>query len=362
MAGDADRPPRDPDPALAAGGAAALLPVSVITGFLGSGKTTLLGRLLAHPGMGETAVLVNEFGEVGIDHLLLRKIDEDVVLLNSGCLCCAVRDDLVETLDELMAKRKTGQVPPFARVVVETTGLADPAPILHTLISDPALIRSYRLLTLVATLDAVHIGRQLDEHPEAAKQAAMADRLVMTKTDLARGAALASVRRRLRRLNPGAPCFEASLESGPAPGDLFDIGFSLTGKTADVRRWLEAEAHAERGGGHAPDGERHDERVGSFCLTFDAPVEWDDLVEWLKLLLASRGEELLRLKGILNIAGRSNPVVIQGVQHVFYPPAELPAWPDRDRRSRIVFITRDLSRAAVEASLSAFLGQAPRPA
>ncbi len=318
------------------------IPVSIITGFLGSGKTTLLRRLLGDPRMGMTAVLVNEFGEVGLDHLLLRKVDEDIVLLNSGCLCCSVRDDLVETLDDLSAKRRARSIPDFTRAVIETTGLADPAPVIHTLVSDPSLTVAYRLAGMVTTVDASHGEGQLDQFPEAVKQAAMSDRLVITKTDLADAGAVAHLRTRLAALAPAAVTFDATLERGPGPDALFDCGaYTADGKIADVRGWLNSEADA------APSAHRHDDRIGTFCLTADDPLDWTAFTQWLALLLANRGEQLLRIKGLINVAGRARPVVIHGVQHVFYPPSELGDWPDSDHRSRIVFITRDLPLSAL---------------
>ncbi|MGD0023148.1 MAG: GTP-binding protein [Xanthobacteraceae bacterium] len=338
---------------------AELVPISIITGFLGSGKTTLLRRLLADPRMGTTAVLVNEFGEVGLDHLLLRKVDEEIVLLNSGCLCCGVRDDLVETLDDLRTKRRSGAIPDFTRVVIETTGLADPAPIIHTLVSEASLIPEYGLMGLVATVDASHGEGQLDRFAEAVKQAAMSDRLVITKTDLTDNGALTRLRSRLAALSPGAAIFDATLGAGPGPHELFDsAAFSADGKIADVRRWLDSELDSavsvpscvgeggKQGGLHEP--HRHDDRIGTFCLTADEPLDWTAFTQWLALLLANRGEQLLRIKGLINVAGRARPVVIHGVQHVFYPPGELDDWPDADRRSRIVFITRDLSCGALD--------------
>lgn len=327
----------------------ALIPISIITGFLGSGKTTLLRRLLADPRMEATAVLVNEFGEVGLDHLLLRKVDEDIVLLNSGCLCCSVRDDLVETLDDMQAKRASGILPEFTRVVIETTGLADPAPIIHTLLTDTSLTTAYCATGMVATVDAVHGEGQLDSHPESVKQAAMADRLVLTKTDLAEPAAVERLCRRLEGLSPSAALFKATLEAGPSPGMLFDSHpFNSGGKIADVERWLHGQSNAEVGRDHTHDANRHDDRISTFCLTAAAPLDWRRFTEWLALLLTNRGEQVLRVKGLLNIAGRAKPVVIHGVQHVFYPPGELDRWPDDDHRSRIVFITRDLPGEALE--------------
>jgi G3E family GTPase len=330
-------------------GSVALIPITIITGFLGSGKTTLLRRLLADPRMGTTAVLVNEFGEVGLDHLLLRKVDEDIVLLNSGCLCCSVRDDLVEALDDMQAKRASGVLPQFTRVVIETTGLANPAPIIHTLLTDVSLTPAYCATGMVTTVDAVHGEGQLDSHPESIKQAAMADRIVLTKTDLAEPADLRRLRRRLKDLSPSAALFEASLESGPGPDMLFDSHpFNAGGKIADVEHWLHGEDKAKGVHDHAHDANRHDDRISTFCLTAAAPLDWNRFTEWLALLLTNRGEQILRVKGLLNVAGRSKPVVIHGVQHVFYPPGELESWPPRDRLSRLVFITRDLPGHGLE--------------
>jgi G3E family GTPase len=332
------------------------VPVSVLTGFLGSGKTTLLRSLLAHPDMRDTAVLVNEFGEAGLDHLLVREVTEDVVLLGSGCLCCAVRDDLVSTLTDLDALRKSGAAPGFSRVVIETTGLADPAPIVHTLIGERRLRNDYRLTGLVATIDGVLGDSELDVHLEAVKQAAMADRLVVTKCDLAPASRIETLRARLSRLNPAARMFRSSLGNFPGPSLLFDpppvhAGFEDLDRTIGAgssnTAWRDASSHGP-----------HDERIGTFVIRMRQPVAWDSFVEWLELLLSSRGENLLRVKGLLNVAGNPRPVVIQGVQHMFYPPEELAAWPGADRRSCLVFITRDFTRRAVETSLKQVLGEA----
>jgi G3E family GTPase len=333
------------------------IPVSVITGFLGSGKTTLLNHLLSHPAMGETAVLINEFGEIGLDHLLVRQISEDIVLLNSGCLCCTVRGDLVDSLRELFLKRGRGEVPEFRRTVVETTGLADPAPIIHTLMTDPVLGKRYRLDGIVTTVDAVLGSAQLDTHPEPIKQAAVADRLVLTKTDIATDAAVDALRARLGAINPSAPVIVA-VNGAAEPDALFDCGlFDPKTKVPDVAGWLNEEAYAEAGGHHHPhDVNRHDDRISAFCMTIDAPIEWDAFAQWLEMLLATRGENLLRIKGILNVAGEAKPVAIHGVQHVFHPPATLSQWPDEERRSRIVFITRDLGRQAIEDTFRAVYG------
>jgi G3E family GTPase len=328
-------------------------PVSVITGFLGSGKTTLLNRLLRDPALRGAAVIVNEFGEIGLDHLLVEAALEDAVLLRSGCICCTVRGDLVDTLDSLDARRTAGAIPGFDRVLVETTGLADPAPILQTLMSDASLTPRYRLGAVVATVDAVNAPDQLARFTEAVKQVAVADRLVVTKTDLAGAAEIDAVVARVRALNPAAPLARLPDEA-VAPDQLFPATpFDPSGKPPDVQRWLGEPLHAHG----ARDVNRHGADVRAFCLTRDAPVPWDALKAWLESVASLRGADLLRLKGIVNVAGETRPIVIHGVQHVFHPPTRLAAWPDADRRTRIVFITRNLDAAPLEAALDAFIAR-----
>jgi len=340
------------------------LAVSVLTGFLGSGKTTLLRHLLAHPAMEETAVIVNEFGEIGLDHLLVEKATEDTVLLNSGCLCCTVRGDLVEGMRDLFKRRVKGEVPPFQRLVIETTGLADPAPILQTIMSDPLLSERFRLDGVIATVDAVNGAATLDRQPESVKQAAVADRLLVTKSDLvgagAGDAGLAPLEQRLRALNPAAPIHRV-IQGEIEPGLLFNAGlYDPSTKTSDVRRWLKAEAyadphehsHAHDHGHH--DVNRHDESIRAFCLTYEQPIDWDRFNDWVEMLITLYGANILRIKGILKVAGVEEPIVIHGVQHVFHPPARLAAWPDDERASRIVFIVRDLKPEMFEHTLKAF--------
>jgi G3E family GTPase len=319
------------------------LPVSLITGFLGSGKTTLLNRLLRDPAMADSAVIVNEFGEIGLDHLLMERIDGETVLMASGCLCCTVRSDLEKTLRELDWKRRDGTVPPFQRVLVETTGLADPAPILQLLLNHPFVGASYRLDAVVATVDTLHAMRQLDEHAESVKQVALADRLVLTKGDLA-AADDEALAVRLRALNPAAPQHHA-VNGAIAADRLFGAAlYDPARRAPDARAWLQAEAYAhdDEHHDHAHDVNRHDARIAAFCMVEDQPIDWDRFHRWLGQLRAERGQDLLRVKGILNLAGEATPVAIHGVHHVFHPPVQLADWPDADRRSRIVFITRDL--------------------
>ena len=333
------------------------LAVSVLTGFLGSGKTTLLRHLLAHPAMEETAVIVNEFGEIGLDHLLVRQATEDTVLLNSGCLCCTVRGDLVTGMRDLYKRRVKGEVPAFQRLVIETTGLADPAPILQTIMTDPLLAERFRLDGVITTVDAVVGAATLDRQMESVKQAAVADRILLTKSDLAAAPSRAALEARLRALNPAAPIHHV-VQGEIEPALLFNAGlYDPTTKTADVQAWLKADVYtADRhhGHDHHHDVNRHDERIRAFCLTYDKPLDWDRFNSWIEMLITLHGGNILRIKGLLNIEGSGEPIVIHGVQHVFHPPARLEAWPDADRNSKIVFIVRDLKPEMFERTLKAF--------
>jgi len=340
--------------------------LSVLTGFLGAGKTTLLNRLLKDPALADTAVIINEFGEIGVDHLLVEQVDDGVVLLTTGCLCCTMRGDLVEALERLTRNLDNGRAT-FSRVVIETTGLADPAPVLHTTMVHPYLVLRYRLDGVIAVVDAVNGADTLERHPEAVKQAAVADRIVLTKADLVgadRAFALHTLMQRLWSLNPAAPILDAAAGEAVA-ARLFDCGlYDPATKTPDVRRWLAAEAYADASGAdphgaHAHDPNRHDAHIRAFCLSTDAAIPASAFEMFLELIRSMHGPKLLRMKGIVKIAETPDtPVVVHAVQHLMHPLARLPAWPDADARTRMVFIVRDIDPRTISELFDAFLGAA----
>jgi len=337
-------------------------PVGIITGFLGSGKTTLLNRLLQDARMAGAAVIINEFGEIALDHLLVTTPAENMVLLRGGCLCCTVRGDLVETLVDLWRKRERGEVPPFDRVLVETTGLADPVPILRTLATDEDIAPRFLPGTVVTLVDGVNGDAQLDAYSESVKQAAVSDVLLVSKSDIAGDVALSRLVSRLARLNPGAR-IERAIRGEIDAGTLFGDGeWDPAAHGPEVERWLSAETAAGVGdhdhADQAHDAERHDDRIRTFALRRDAPASAAGLTAWLNMLAGLRGANLLRVKGLVNVEGR--PVVVQAVQSVLHEPRVLERWPSADHSTRIVFITRDLEQAEIEPTLALFDLHAPR--
>ena len=391
-----------------------LVPVNVVTGFLGSGKTTLLRRLLASPRLASCAVLVNEFGEVGLDHHLLEPVTGSMVLLDNGCVCCAVRDDLRSALLDLHGRRERGEVPRYDRVVIESSGLADPAPIMHTLTADPVLRHHYRPGAVVAVVEALHGSAQLDRYPESVKQAALADRMVLTKTDLAEPEASRILERRLRAMNPAAPIRRAAAPAEGAVADggakdgafdavalLMDDVHHAQARQTEAEGWLGLDrgsteggstergapqgatarpgaasgagevpastASAAGGGGLAPaehPPHDHTDDVTSFRIETEEPVDWTVFGIWLGMLLHRHGEDILRVKGIVDVPELDGPVLLNAVQHTVHPPTHLPEWPRTWERkaeggaprrgTRIVFIVRGLERERIERSLAAF--------
>ncbi len=343
------------------------IPVSVLTGFLGAGKTTLLNRLLGAPELADTAVIINEFGDVAIDHLLVEQSTDGVIELSGGCLCCSVRGDLVETLAGLVDRLQTGRIAALKRVVIETTGLADPAPVLQAVMAHPVLVQAYRLDGVVTLVDAVNGCSVLDGHVEAVRQVAVADRLVITKTDLAGEAAVRLLEARLRRLNPSAALLRSPAAS---PGALLDAGlYDPSTKSADVRRWLGRPAapgyhdhpQGEHGHGHVHGtdaGRRHDSRILPLSLVHDRPLPFAAIEAFLDLLRSSLGERLLRMKGVFELAeDPERPLVVHGVQSILHPPVFLPAWPDGVRGTRLVLIMLDVDADHVRRMFDAVTGR-----
>jgi G3E family GTPase len=330
-------------------GAANTVPVTILTGFLGSGKTTVLNHLLRHPSLADTVVIVNEFGAVGLDHLLIEQAIEDAVLLKNGCICCTVRGDIADTLEVLWQRRDAGELPLFRRIVIETTGLADPAPVAHALLSEPGARYACRLDGIVTTVDALHGPLQLDRQPEARRQVAMADRILLTKTDLVEAAGIAETEARVAALNPTAP-LRRIVAGAVGPGDVFDLGPD----SARLDQWLRPlESAGYHGHQHLPF--RHGEQIGSVVLRCEQPIVWGSLQRWLESILSLRGDAILRLKGIVWLSGESRPIVLQGVHHVLHPP-EFLARPMEQGPSRIVLITRGLSATGLRASFTTAMG------
>jgi len=346
-------------------GPAEPIPLTVLTGFLGAGKTSLLNRLVRDPALAGTAVIINEFGEIGLDHLLVKSISDNMVLLQSGCLCCTLRGDLITALEGLLRDLDNGRIE-FRRVILETTGLADPAPVLQTAMAHPYLVLRYRLDGVITVVDAVNGDATLDAHMESAKQVAVADRIVLAKTDLLdtpeRRQAKDELLARLHALNPAATLLDVAAGEATAE-QLLGCGlFDPERKIPDVKRWLAAEAYADAAHAHHHehhhDPNRHDERIRAFTFATATPIPAATFEMFIDLVRSLHGSKLLRLKGIVKLAeSPAEPLVIHGVQHVMHPPVRLQAWPDADQRTRIVLITRDLEPEAVTRLFDAFLNR-----
>ncbi|CAB3797855.1 CobW family GTP-binding protein [Pararobbsia alpina] len=333
---------------------ASKLPVSLITGFLGSGKTTLISKLVRHPDMNRVAVIINEIGEIGIDHDLVSMSSESVSLLSNGCLCCALRTDLQETLRLLFAQRRVGEIPDFDRVVVETTGLADPAPILQTLVSDALLATQYRPDGTVTLVDAVNGAAQIEQHAEATRQIALADRILISKTDLASPDAVASLERRIAGINRQASIVHI-VNGQIDPASICGLGLASSLAGPATLRFL-GERDEDSGTGDGPYlGKQltplHDPEISTLSLRFDKPFTWSVFTSAMSLLTSMRGPDLLRVKGIVNVDGA--PVLVQAVQHIFHEPVSLDRWPSEDTGSRIVFITRNIDADAIRSLFTA---------
>ncbi|MGO7670775.1 GTP-binding protein [Rhizobium ruizarguesonis] len=363
------------------------IPVTILTGFLGAGKSTLLNRILKDPVMKDAAVIINEFGDVGIDHLLVESSGDSIIELSDGCLCCTVRGELVDTLANLMDAVQTGRVKPVKRVVIETTGLADPSPVMQAIMGNPVIATNFELDGVVTVVDAVNGLQTLDNHEEAHKQAAVADRLIVSKKAMAE--ATDGLEKRLRALNPRAVIMDADSAEAGSAAVLVNGLYDPATKIADVGRWLQDENaheahHNHDGDHHGHDGyhhghhhhdhhhlgdqghahqdphdvNRHDASIRSFSIIEEKPIDPMALEMFIDLLRSAHGEKLLRMKAIVSVSDRPDrPLVLHGVQSIFHPPVRLPAWPGEDRRTRMVLITRDLPEAFVKDLFDAFLGK-----
>jgi G3E family GTPase len=336
------------------------MPVTVITGFLGSGKTTLLNHLLSSADMADTAVVINEFGEISLDHLLVETSIENTLVLQSGCICCTVRGDLVDTLTDLLAKRDRKLVPAFSRIAIETTGIADPAPILQTLATHALLAPLFSVRAVVTTVDAVNGLDQLDSFGEALQQAALADIIILTKTDLAQPDAIGLLRQRLHKINPSASMLDV-VNGAISAQQLFEHApVDPAAMPEKLDRWLaldQFDTHDHKGHDHTHhnDVNRHGDDIRAFSVVVDEAITWSNLESWLGSLLSLRGRDLLRIKGILNVVDQPGPIVVHAVQHLLHPISRLHRWPSEDHRSKIVFITRNIPSVALRNSLHAHL-------
>ena len=329
------------------------IPVTLLTGFLGSGKTTLLNQLLARPEMKDSAVIINELGTTGLDHILATQVDsehiaDNTVLLSSGCVCCTLKNELADTMRDLFFKRALQAIPQFNRLVIETTGMADPGPILGNLMNEPVIESVFRLDAVVVTIDSQYGLQQLQAHAEARKQAAVADILLLTKTDLSAPAQLSALKEKLIAINPGAT--QHKVQHGEIEPDfIIDVGlFDPTGKRAEPQRWLRAPAKPSLF------KKSHDEEITSFTVTLPSPLNWRDLKPLILKLCQTHGANLLRLKGIIHAADLDEPIAIHAVHFTPYPPTELEGWTEEVPTNRIVIIGKGLNEVEVRKALTQF--------
>lgn len=329
------------------------LPITLLTGFLGAGKSTLLNQLLREPDLANTLVIINEFGEIGLDHLFVETLPGDMMMLSSGCLCCTIRGDLANTLEDILERRSEGKLPNIDRIILETTGLADPAPILHTLMGHPRLMLNFRLESIITLVDATNGLLTLQNQPEAMKQAAVADRIVVTKTDLQ--PKTDELVEMLRQLNPTARLLYAAKGEATAKSLLNAGLYNPDSKIPSVKAWLNAENlnHDH----HHHDVNRHNAQIRAFCLRSDASISPASFDMFVELLRALHGPNLLRVKGIIALSDKPEaPIVIHGVQHVFHPPVRLDSWPDEDHSTRVVFIVKNIPAGTISQLWAAFTG------
>lgn len=337
-----------------------MIPVNIITGFLGSGKTTLLKEILQKSEFNDTAVIVNEFGEVGLDHIILEEVEEGVLLLESGCICCTIRSDIQETIRSLQVKAAAGTIPSFKRLIIETTGLADPAPIVSTIAAEPIIRNHFRIGNIICTLDGIAGATTLNTHEEGTKQLAVADRILITKTDLVTLGKIKSLEKQAQGINPLA-------QIGHSNGTNFDVSLLFeedindpSKRVQEIERWFDSDRLADLKDHHHAHAQQHGLGLKSFVIAFDEPIDWTVFGIWLTSLLHAYGEKILRVKGLLNVEESSTPVILHGVQHIVHAPMHLERWPSEDRRSQIIFITKGISEDAIRTSLTTFLSLAKR--
>ena len=322
--------------------------VTVITGFLGSGKTTLLSSILKKKELQKTAVIINEFGEIGLDHALIEHTDENIVELQSGCICCTIQGDLNKTLIDLFEKMMNGKVSSFNRILIETTGLANPVPIIHTLMSSIELIRIYSLDGVITVVDSVNGEKTLDLHEESLKQLALAEKIILSKTDIIDKDEIKSLIYRIKEINPVSQIIFSKFGNIPLE-EIFGLGaYDPYKKSADVKNWLAAEKYKDKKHHHHHDVNRHNENIRAFSMMSENPVNMIAFSFFRDMITAALGANLLRMKGIVNIAGEERPAVIHGVQHIFHPVQWLETWPDNDRRTKLVFITQNIKKEQIE--------------